>query len=67
MKLRRMKWAGHAARMWDRRGAFGVLVGRSDGRKTVERPRHRLKDNIKVVHQEVGWNGLIWLRTETGD
>jgi len=55
---------GHVARMWDNRGALGVLVGRSDGKKTVGRPRHRY-DNIKMVHQEVGWTGLICRRTGT--
>ena len=41
MKLRRMRRAGHVARMWDSRGAFRALVGRSDGRRTFGRPRHR--------------------------
>jgi hypothetical protein len=55
MKLRRMRWAGYAARMGDSRGVFRILVGRSDGRRTVGRPRHRQEENIKMDLQEVEW------------
>jgi hypothetical protein len=41
MKLRRIKCVGHVAWMGDSRGAFRVLVRRSDGRRTVGRPRYR--------------------------
>jgi hypothetical protein len=62
-----MMWAGHVARMGDRRGAYRVLVGRSDGKGPLGRPRHRWEDNIKIDFQEVGWGtwtGLLWLRLE---
>jgi len=41
--------------MGDSRGASRVLVGRSEGRRTVGRPRHRQDDNIKMDLQEVKW------------
>jgi len=45
---RRMKWVGQVACMGERRSAYTILVGRSEGRKTLGRPRHRWEDNIKV-------------------
>jgi hypothetical protein len=57
------------ARMGERGGAYAVLVGRLEGKRTLERPRHGWKDNIKMDLQDVGWGawtGLIWLRTGSG-
>jgi hypothetical protein len=69
IKSRRMRWAGHVARMGKGRGAYRVLVGRPEGRRPLRRPRRRWKDNIKMDLQEVGWGGawtgLIWLRIGT--
>jgi hypothetical protein len=39
IKSRRMRWAGHVARMSERRGAYRVLVGRPDGRRPLGRLR----------------------------
>jgi hypothetical protein len=58
IKLRRMRWAGHVARMRERRGAHRILVGRPEGRRPLGRPRHRWEDNIKMDLQEVGWGGM---------
>jgi hypothetical protein len=57
IKSRFMRWAGHVARMGDRRGAYSVLVGKPEGRRPLGRPRYRWKDNIKMYLQEVGWGG----------
>ena len=51
--IRRMIWARNVARMGDRRGAYWVLVGRPDGRRTFGRPRFRWED-IKMDLEEVG-------------
>ena len=56
-----MMWAGHVARMGDRRGAYRVLVGRPDGKGPLGRPRHRWEDNIKMDFQEVGWEDVDWI------
>jgi hypothetical protein len=48
MKSRKLKWAGHVARMGESRGACRVLVGELEGRRPLERPRHRWEDNIKM-------------------
>jgi hypothetical protein len=47
--------------MGERRGAQRVLVGRTEGRKPLGRPRHSLEDNIKVKLQEVGRGGTDWI------
>jgi hypothetical protein len=55
IKSRRMRWAGHVARMGDGRGAYRILVGRSERRRLLGRPRRRWEDNIKMDFQEVRW------------
>jgi hypothetical protein len=53
IKSRRMRWAGHVARMGEGRGTYRVLVGRPEGRRPLGRPRRRWEDNIKIDLQEV--------------
>jgi hypothetical protein len=60
IKFRRMLWAGHVARMGERRGAYRVLVGKPEGKRPLGRPRRRCKDNIKMDLQEVGCGGMDW-------
>jgi hypothetical protein len=54
IKSRRMRWAGHVARMGERRGRYKMLVGKHEGKRPLRRPRHRCDDNIKMDLQEVG-------------
>jgi hypothetical protein len=54
IKSRRMRWAGHVARMGVGRGAYRILVGRPEGRRPLGRFRCRWEDNIKIDLQEVG-------------
>jgi len=54
IKSRRMRWAGHVARMGDRRGVYRVLVGKPKRKRTLGRYRLRWEDNIKMDLQEVG-------------
>ena len=56
-----MKWAGHVARMGERRGAYRVLVGKPEGKRPLGRPRHRWEDNIKMDLQEVECGGVDWI------
>jgi len=59
---------GHVARMVERRGVYGVLVGKPEGKRPLGRPQHGWED-IKMDLQkwDVGlWTGSIWLRTRTG-
>jgi hypothetical protein len=55
IKSRRLRWAGHVARMEERRGAYRALVGKPEGRRPLGRPRRRWEDNIKMDLREVGW------------
>jgi hypothetical protein len=57
IKSRRLRWAGHVARMGKIRGAFRTLVGKPEGRRPLGRPRRRLEDNIKMDLREVGGGG----------
>ena len=57
IKLRRIRWAGHVARMGgERRGIYRVFVGKPEGKRPLGRPRSRWEDNIKMDLQGVG----IW-------
>ena len=47
VKPRRLKWAGHLARMGKRRRAYRVLVGKPERRRPLGRPRRRWEDNVK--------------------
>jgi hypothetical protein len=48
IKSRRLRWAGHVARMGERRGAYRALVGKPEGRRPLGRPRRRWENNIKM-------------------
>ena len=54
VKSRRMRWAGHVARMGEDRGVHRVLVGIPEGKSPLGRPRRRWEDNNKMDLQEVG-------------
>ena len=69
IKSRRMRWAGHVARMEERRGVYRVLVGKPEAKRPLGRPRRRWEDNIKWIFRK--WEGVVgtgwsWLRTGTG-
>ncbi|KAJ4441021.1 hypothetical protein ANN_10870 [Periplaneta americana] len=61
IKSRRLRWAGHVARMGESRNAYRVLVGRPAGKRPLERPRRRWEDNIKMELREVGYDGRDWI------
>ena len=48
VKSRRMRWAGHVARIRYGRDVHSVLVGKPEGRRPMGRPRGRWEDNIKT-------------------
>jgi hypothetical protein len=56
MKSRRMRWAGNAERMGEKRNAYRTLVGKAEGR-----PRRRWVDNIKMDLIEIQWGGMDWI------
>ena len=56
-----MKWAGHVARMGERRGIYRVLARKPEGKIPVGRSRRRCEDNIKMDRKEVGCGGMVWI------
>jgi len=61
IKSRRMKYAGHAARMSERRGVYRVLVGKPDGKRPFGRPRLRWDENIMMDIQKVRCGDIDWI------
>ena len=61
VKSRRMRWAGHVARVGEDRGVHRVLVGKPQGKRPLGRPRRRWEDNIKMDLQEVGGSLGDWM------
>jgi hypothetical protein len=62
IKSRRICWAGHVARMGDGRGVYRVLVGRTERKRPLGRPRRRWEDNIKMDLREIGIDVANWIR-----
>jgi hypothetical protein len=60
IKSRRMRWAGHAARMGEGRNVYRVLVGRPERERPLGRPRRRWEDGIKMDLREIGWGEYVW-------
>jgi len=61
VKSRRMRRAGHVARMGEGRGVHRVLVGKPEGKRPLGRPRRRWKDNIEMDLREVGGGCEDWM------
>ena len=61
VKSRRMRWAGHVARMEEGRGLQRVLVGEPEGKRPLGRSRRRWEDNIKMDLQKVGGGCGDWM------
>jgi hypothetical protein len=60
IKSRMMRWAGHVARMEEKRNAYKVLVGMPEGKRPLGRPRGRWV-NIKMYLREIGLDGMDWI------
>ena len=61
IKSRRMRWAGHVARMGEERGLYRVLVGKPEGKRPLGRHRFRWVDNIRMDFQDVGCGYVDWI------
>jgi hypothetical protein len=66
MKSRKMRWAGHVARMGERRGVYRVLVGKPERKRPLGIPRIRWEDNIKMDLRKVGCGGMDWIELSQG-
>jgi len=61
IKSRRMRWAGHEARVGEERGVYRVLVGKPEGKRPLGRPRRRWLENIRTDVQEVRCGYMDWI------
>jgi len=66
IKSRRMKWAGHVARMVEEMGVYRFLVGKPEGKRPLGRPRRRWENNIRMGLQEVGCGYMDWIGLAQG-
>jgi hypothetical protein len=55
IKSKRIRWAGHVARMGNKRNAYRILVGKPEGKRPLRRPEHRWD------LREIGWGGTDWI------
>jgi hypothetical protein len=61
IKSRRMRWAGHVARMGEKGNAYRLLVGKPEGERPRGRPRRRWVDNIKMDLLDIDWGAVDWI------
>jgi hypothetical protein len=61
IKSRRMRWAGHVARIGEKRNAYRLLMGKPERKRPVGKPRRRRVDNINMDLLEIGWGGVDWI------
>jgi hypothetical protein len=60
IKSRRMKWAGHVARMGEDRNVYRVLMGKPEGKRPLERPWRRWEDGMRMDRREIGCGSVNW-------
>jgi hypothetical protein len=61
IKSRRIRWAGHVARIGAKGNAYRILLGKPEGKRPLRRPNRRWEDNIKMDLRERGWGGMDWI------
>ena len=66
IKSRRLRWAGHVARMEEGKSAFKILTGKPTGKRPLGRPRRRWEDNIRMDLDEIVINAGNWVDSALG-
>jgi hypothetical protein len=61
IQSKKMRWAGHVARMGATRNAYRILVGKPEGKSQLRRPKLRWVDNIKMDLGEILLDGMDWI------
>jgi hypothetical protein len=62
IKSRRMRWAGHVARMGQERNVYKVLMGKPEGKRPLGKPRRRWEDGIRTDLREIGLGSVDWIQ-----
>jgi hypothetical protein len=57
----RIRWAGHVARMGEKRNSYRLLVGKPEGKRPLGRPSCRWLDDIRMDVLELGWGAVNWI------
>jgi len=52
---------GHVARIVKMKNAYNMLVGSSEGKRPLEKPKHRWEDNSRKDLREIVWEGVDWI------
>jgi hypothetical protein len=66
IKLKKMRWVGHVARMGMKRNACGILVGKLEGKRPLVRSRHTREDNIIMDIRIIKWGGMGCINLDEG-
>jgi hypothetical protein len=61
IKSRRMKWAGHVARIWAKKNVYRILVEKPKEKRPLGRLRSRRVNNIKMDLRDIGWDDMDWI------
>jgi hypothetical protein len=61
-RSRRMRWAGHVARIGEERNLYKVLLGKSEGKRPLGKPRRRWEDGIRMDLREISLGEMDWIR-----
>jgi hypothetical protein len=56
-----MRWAGHVARIEEKRNAYRLWVGKPEGKRQLGRPRRKWVDNIRMDLLKLGWSDVDWI------
>jgi hypothetical protein len=56
-----MRGAWHVAHIGENRNAYRLLMGKLEEKRTLERPRRRWENSIKMDLKEIGWDGMDWI------
>jgi hypothetical protein len=62
VRSRRMRWAGHVARIGEERKLYKILQGKPEGKRPLGRPRHKWEDEIRMDLGKIGLGGVDWIR-----
>jgi hypothetical protein len=60
-QIRRMRWAGHVARVGEERKVYRVFMAQPEGKRSLGRPRRRWEDVIRMDLRETGWKSVEWI------
>jgi hypothetical protein len=61
-KSRRMRWAGHVARIGEERNVYRVLMGKPERKRPLGRPMRRWEDGIRKDLREIEWGSVDWIQ-----